>query len=618
MKTRREYGLGTNDTPISESKHDKFEIIPYVEALGEFIEYCETPITIALQGGWGTGKTSFINFIDNYLRENNRDKIITFKFNTWQYSQFNLEHHIGISFLKYLINEIGVQENEKERGRINKILNGLSKAVSGGTITLGPLGYTFPIGKDAETQEDGNELTTLDIAQMISVLRKTMQEVVNNRLSRLGKDGRIVIFIDDLDRLSPEIAVKLLEVIKLFVDVEGCVFVLAVDNKVIEQGVKHIKNTSNEKTKSFMEKMIQVPFKIPVEVYKYESLLKEKIDLFKDNTDNYIKPLLEIIKFSVGSNPRAIKRLINYYSLNMRVMALDQTLMNDKKYQALMLSVICMQLSSQPLYILLIKYKHDEEKILELITQTTEEDISFDNQLHEELEHFNYGTVYDEEIEYNLKKYERFLQLTHDLLNSLYFNDESGKLGISENEELSTDHLTDFINILGYSETTSSGEKTDTIENVRTFGDEEEISLQDFYKERYKYKIQRKSISLKQIDGSLKENMEPKYAFSVVINDLLRDINNQEIYLERLSNPQFLIENNVPESVAKEAKIIEKDDTKYPKCATIYIPEKNKKLKLGYHYNAEAGLDAIYRILYAVTENEYDYNRLKFKVRSIK
>jgi hypothetical protein len=48
-----------------------------------------------------------------------------------------------------------------------------------------------------------------------------------------------VFFIDDLDRCLPEKAVEMLEAIKLFLDIEGCVFVLAVDDEVVERGIAH-------------------------------------------------------------------------------------------------------------------------------------------------------------------------------------------------------------------------------------------------------------------------------------------------------------------------------------------------------------------------------------------
>lgn len=60
----------------------------------------------------------------------------------------------------------------------------------------------------------------------------------------IGRDGsgprlNLLFLIDDLDRCLPEKAVQMLESIKLFLDVEGCAFVLALDDEVVERGIAH-------------------------------------------------------------------------------------------------------------------------------------------------------------------------------------------------------------------------------------------------------------------------------------------------------------------------------------------------------------------------------------------
>ncbi|TDM33022.1 hypothetical protein [Macrococcoides canis] len=78
-----------------------------------------------------------------------------------------------------------------------------------------------------------------------------------------------------------------------------------------------------------------------------------------------------------------------------------------------------------------------------------------------------------------------------------------------------------------------------------------------------------------------------------------------------------LIKNNVPESVAKFAEIIEGDVENQPKTTKIIIPNSDKKIKLGYQFNAEAGVDALHRVLKAVTDDQYNYKRIQIKARDI-
>ena len=73
---------------------DKLNLIPYAEALSEFIETSDTPMTVGLQGDWGTGKTSMLNMLrgdeanpTSGLLDSKKCLIINFE--TWSYAQFN-------------------------------------------------------------------------------------------------------------------------------------------------------------------------------------------------------------------------------------------------------------------------------------------------------------------------------------------------------------------------------------------------------------------------------------------------------------------------------------------------------------------------------------------------
>lgn len=50
---------------------------------------------------------------------------------------------------------------------------------------------------------------------------------------------RLVIFIDDLDRCMPEDTIGVLEAIKVFFDLDGCVIVLGIDHKIISRGIPY-------------------------------------------------------------------------------------------------------------------------------------------------------------------------------------------------------------------------------------------------------------------------------------------------------------------------------------------------------------------------------------------
>ena len=114
--------------------------------------------------------------------------------------------------------------------------------------------------------------------QAINDLKSQFQEAVKTKIEHSGVD-RVVIFIDDLDRLHPGKAVELLEVLKLFLDCDNCVFVLAIDYAVVSQGVKqkYGELIGEEKGKSFFDKIIQVPLKMLVAQYNVHSYVTNSL-----------------------------------------------------------------------------------------------------------------------------------------------------------------------------------------------------------------------------------------------------------------------------------------------------------------------------------------------------
>src|SRR5262249_48782504 len=84
---------------------------------------------------------------------------------------------------------------------------------------------------------------------------------------KLPSDSRIVVFIDDLHRCFPNLAIKLLETIKLVLAQPGFIFVIGVARSVIEGYLQHryekkygIKGFQGH---SYLDKIVQLPFHIP-------------------------------------------------------------------------------------------------------------------------------------------------------------------------------------------------------------------------------------------------------------------------------------------------------------------------------------------------------------------
>lgn len=91
------------DTPIQLLEQDDLRTQNYAKALSDFIEKADTPLTIGLQGEWGTGKTSMMNMIRELLEQRN---VATSWVNTWEYAMFRSAHQTTPAVLQAMLEKL--------------------------------------------------------------------------------------------------------------------------------------------------------------------------------------------------------------------------------------------------------------------------------------------------------------------------------------------------------------------------------------------------------------------------------------------------------------------------------------------------------------------------------
>ena len=153
-----------------------------------------------------------------------------------------------------------------------------------------------------------------------SMLRAVLEgksdgDTKKERLCVHGKEVKLVVAIDDLDRCLPEDALDILEAIKLFVDYSNTYFMIAMDGNVIQKGLNIRYNEYESiviRAKDYYEKMIDLSFNIP-------SLVKEKvfsyIQSLSTNGADYIK-IFDLLFIALNSNLRAWQRYIQRTDFN--------------------------------------------------------------------------------------------------------------------------------------------------------------------------------------------------------------------------------------------------------------------------------------------------------------
>lgn len=363
--------LGNTDKPIEKIENDTFGISSYIDGLSSFILYCDTPMTISIQGDWGSGKTSMMNMIKERISK----KVYPIWFNTWQFSQFQMQNELTVSMMCSLLSELDY--NKDSIKKIFGFLGGAAKLATGIITEKIAGGY---LADEITNAMDGGGVA--DSASQITELKAKFQDAINEKL-KTSKKERVVIFIDDLDRLQPEKAVELLEVLKIFLDCENCVYVLAVDYEVVTQGIKQKFGDSvgEKKGKSFFDKIIQLPFKMPVAQY---NIFKYVADMLKNmgikHSDETVTDYVSLIKLSIGCNPRSVKRLFNTYLLLTIILKNKHLQKFEEDTYKILFGVICLQMEFEQLYkyIVAVSNTLDYDFFIEL-----EGDISANDELKE-------------------------------------------------------------------------------------------------------------------------------------------------------------------------------------------------------------------------------------------
>lgn len=286
-----------------ESTVDKLSYQDYVKALTALLKSpdMETPFTIGIFGPWGSGKSTLINLLDTFLSSD--DKFFKVKFNPWLYKD---DDDLLIPLFKTILDSPDLQS------RLKAISEKLKEILSVTFLTAGDYFFknlTSTAEKMGELYDKKTDITSHDNFKSINFkhdLRKRFQDVVDKLV---GDQGRLIIFIDDLDRCNDDTIIDLLESIKLFLSVEKCIFILCADFEIIKNGLRKKFNSSNG-SEDYLDKLVQLPFFIPtLAENQIKQFIKKEISTKTFNPDT-IKILIKFLP----PIPRKIKRIINMLS----------------------------------------------------------------------------------------------------------------------------------------------------------------------------------------------------------------------------------------------------------------------------------------------------------------
>ncbi|MFC1836271.1 P-loop NTPase fold protein, partial [Thermodesulfobacteriota bacterium] len=412
---------GIRDLPIEDCRETEqtLGLDTHVSGLVNFIGGCRTPMTISIQGDSGSGKTSLMQLIRSQLDET---KVLTIWFNAWEFSQFSLSKQLPLILMRHFVLELERGLKTEDSESFDTAVN--NSLVSLKTATWVGLSMESKHAGKGELDELSNNLLAGNVIGTIGELRTRLKEMVQEGLDGSDK-RRIVLFIDDIDRLEPSKALELLEAIEIFLKMEGCVQLLACSFETIRQGIKSRlgEEAAQAVGRAIFDKMVQLSVSVPTSKYQVESFLRELLeqtglDLSEESLNEYV----DLLRSSVGFNPRIIKRIANSLIL-LRMLqpsrGEDPDEFDDLQIRKLkvLFAVGCFENAFNAPYQLALRKLGDDGELLSLLEHLRQED---------EVSKLNlFGDTPDEAEQ--TQKLIRFMDLFFALLDAGKRNQELGR-----------------------------------------------------------------------------------------------------------------------------------------------------------------------------------------------
>jgi uncharacterized protein YjbI with pentapeptide repeats len=291
----------------------------YRNAIVNIVKTSHPKFTIGIFGEWGAGKTTLINSVDNALQTDK--SLIRVRLEAWRYKweQFPIASLLkSIAYALPAEKQFEDLKKKLETSAINFLKNTADILTS---IISKYASEEYEISQemfDTFKKELNSKIQLIAELDRDTVyfdgFEEIKKEIKNLRLENPA--FRIIVYVDDLDKCSPKKALELLEIIRVFQDVEGFIYIIGISHDILIKLGNIESNQKSNEGEHYVKNLIQVPIALPKwsnqdTVKLVRDFIKKGMihDKFKDVVDKNI----ELISVAIDNNPREIKRFLNNF-----------------------------------------------------------------------------------------------------------------------------------------------------------------------------------------------------------------------------------------------------------------------------------------------------------------
>ena len=241
-----------SDKPINSNSEDLLNRKGFAKLLANTLVNLDSTdtFTVGLFGKWGCGKTSLVNMtlaeIQNIQANASAGKgIIVVHFEPWNFTDTS---QLLTQFFVRLANEFQ-KKGDRKLAKIGELVETYSEAF--GQLELGTsITALSKIGTFAGRKLQQKGLDERDVFRQKEQITKMLQE----------QSSRILVVIDDIDRLSNEQIRYIFQLITSVARFPNTMYLLVFDKEIVVEALKDVQSGNGQ---DYLEKVIQMPIQIP-------------------------------------------------------------------------------------------------------------------------------------------------------------------------------------------------------------------------------------------------------------------------------------------------------------------------------------------------------------------
>lgn len=288
------------DLPITKNSEDILNRSTFANSLAKtLLQYSfSSSLTIGLYGEWGSGKTSLLNMVLETVESKDSNTVIL-RFNPWLCSN---SKQLITQFFKQLSAAIKLKKPKNETAwelidQYADLFDAANMIPGAGTI-ISAFGKTLAKEAKEKNEQESNDLQ----GKKDKIITKMRDD-----------DIRVIVSIDDIDRLTEEEIISVFQLVKALADFPNTIYILAFDYNVVVRALSKVQHGDG---KEYLEKIIQVPFEIPAPCITdiYTALFSKLDVIFRDfPADKWPKDIwAELFQFGIKKYIKSIRDVIRY------------------------------------------------------------------------------------------------------------------------------------------------------------------------------------------------------------------------------------------------------------------------------------------------------------------